>query len=477
MKPQRILAFLLALGVIALGMALLFPKDGIIVGDNIRLVFHIDALSGNADSVNQQRIDSIINEHIEIETDSTTVDTPVADTLPAERIDTAVAKPEPAQTKKAKSRQPIEFARNDAERFQTLAKTLANSDNRQIRILHYGDSQIEGDRITGYLRNLLQRKYGGSGPGLMSAMPPIAQSSAINHSASGNWKVYSIYSKKDTSIHHNKFGIMGSLAQFTPTSAWIEFSPSGQAYKSVQNFTQCNVYYGQNEESFTVKGYVDNQLKWFEEFDPTTDTKRFQWNFEQAPKHFRIEIESEKKLDLYAITLDSPTGVIVDNLPFRGSKGTEFVKLDLAQMKQMGRYLPVSLIIYEFGVNAVTNNSKNYKYYEQNLRKQLQYLKKVWPKAEILVVGVSDMSEKGANGYVTRASVTKVTEAQRNAAFAEGCAFWNLYEAMGGYNSMPVWVGNHLAQKDYTHFNREGGHRVAQMLYDAITEELDASMQ
>ncbi len=475
MKPQRILAFLLALGAIALGMALLFPKDGIIVGDNIRLVFHIDALSGNADSVNQQRIDSIINEHIEIETDSTTVDTPVADTLPAERIDTVVAKPEPAQTKKAKSRQPIEFASNNAERFQTLAKTLANSDNRQIRILHYGDSQIEGDRITGYLRNLLQRKYGGSGPGLMPAMPPVAQSSAINHSASNNWKVYSIYSKKDTSIHHNKFGIMGSLAQFAPTSAWIEFSPSGQAYKSVQNFTQCNVFYGNNIESFTVKGFVDNQLKWFEEFDPTTDTKRFQWNFEQAPKHFRIEIESEKSLDLYAITLDSPTGVIVDNLPFRGSKGTEFVKLDLAQMKQMGHYLPVSLLIYEFGVNAVANNSKNYKYYEQNLRKQLQYLKKVWPKASILVIGVSDMSEKGANGYTTRQSVAKVIEAQRNASFAEGCAFWNLYEAMGGYNSMPVWVSNHLAQKDYTHFNREGGHRVAQMLYDALIEELDSS--
>jgi len=95
----------------------------------------------------------------------------------------------------------------------------------------------------------------------------------------------------------------------------------------------------------------------------------------------------------------------------------------------------------------------------------------VWPKADILIVGVSDMSEKNGDGYVTRSSVRKVIEAQRNAAFAEGCAFWNLYEAMGGYNSMPVWVNSHMAQKDYTHFNREGGHRVAQMLFDAIMAE------
>ena len=89
------------------------------------------------------------------------------------------------------------------------------------------------------------------------------------------------------------------------------------------------------------------------------------------------------------------------------------------------------------------------------------------------MVGVSDMSEKGANGYTTRASVSKVIEAQRNAAFAEGCAFWNLYAAMGGRNSMPVWVESGMAQKDYTHFNRKGGHRVAQMLFDAIMDEYE----
>ncbi|HML84907.1 MAG TPA: hypothetical protein PKE52_07095, partial [Bacteroidales bacterium] len=35
------------------------------------------------------------------------------------------------------------------------------------RILHYGDSQIEGDRISGYIRNRLQGIYGGGGPGFI----------------------------------------------------------------------------------------------------------------------------------------------------------------------------------------------------------------------------------------------------------------------------------------------------------------------
>jgi len=43
--------------------------------------------------------------------------------------------------------------------------------SKSCRIIHYGDSQIEGDRITGYLRNRLQHMYGGSGPGFIPVRP------------------------------------------------------------------------------------------------------------------------------------------------------------------------------------------------------------------------------------------------------------------------------------------------------------------
>ena len=476
MKPIKILAFLIVTAAILAAVAMLFPKDGIELGGGIKL--HFDFADSQADTTQTNIADvveiigntSAIEAELKADTTTLPADTavlPQPDTLPA----APAPKPKPARTNRPRSRQPIEFADDDEVRLAPFFAALANCQNRQVRILHYGDSQIEGDRITGYFRNLMQKKYGGSGPGLMPAVPPVAKSSAIVHSASSNWRVHSIYQKRDTSLHHQRFGIMGSFAQFGGSQAWIKFSPSGQAYKSVKKFTQCNIFYGHADSAFTVKGYANGELLWFEDIDPTADTKRLQWNFEQTLTNFRIEFGGSQSPDIYAVTLDSPAGVMVDNLPFRGSKGTEFVKIDLAQMKQMGHYLPVILIIYEFGVNAVTNRSRSYSYYEENLRKQLHYLKKVWPRAVILVVGVSDMSENGTNGYATRSSVPKVIEAQRNAAFAEGCAFWNLYAAMGGRNSMPVWVESGMAQKDYTHFNRKGGHRVAQMLFEAIMDE------
>jgi lysophospholipase L1-like esterase len=54
-----------------------------------------------------------------------------------------------------------------------------------------------------------------------------------------------------------------------------------------------------------------------------------------------------------------------------------------------------------------------------------------------------------------------------------GCAFWDLYQAMGGKNSMVQWVNAtpSLAEKDFTHFNFRGARIIGEMLYNAIIKE------
>ncbi|MDG2363270.1 MAG: hypothetical protein P8L80_04110, partial [Flavobacteriales bacterium] len=47
-----------------------------------------------------------------------------------------------------------------------------NSDAK-LHVFHYGDSQIEGDRITGRIRSSWQKTWGGSGPGLIPAIQPV----------------------------------------------------------------------------------------------------------------------------------------------------------------------------------------------------------------------------------------------------------------------------------------------------------------
>jgi hypothetical protein len=69
--------------------------------------------------------------------------------------------------------------------------------------------------------------------------------------------------------------------------------------------------------------------------------------------------------------------------------------------------------------------------------------------------------------------VPRLLAAQRSLAERNHAAFWNLYEAMGGENSMVSWVEESpaLANKDYTHVNFRGAHKIAGLLFDYLMQQ------
>ena len=88
----------------------------------------------------------------------------------------------------------------------------------------------------------------------------------------------------------------------------------------------------------------------------------------------------------------------------------------------------------------------------------------------IIVIGVADMSQKQKDDFHTYSSLESVRDALRNAAFKADCAFWDMYSAMGGENSMPSWVFANppLASADFIHFNERGARVLAEMFYNAF---------
>ncbi|RLD73268.1 MAG: hypothetical protein DRJ10_18035 [Bacteroidetes bacterium] len=473
------LHFLLIILIIVVSVALIFPKNGVALGEKVILKFHWSLNSFSNSDVQYADITKIINENQSII---------LEDTLLLIDIEKGIDTVKASAAELNARVHFIEYPAGDLNILNSFFQKLDNSDKSRVRILHYGDSQIEGDRITGYLRNRFQRRFGGSGPGLLPAIPSHAESASIQHFASRNWQAHSVYYKKDTILPHRRFGVLGSFGRFTNykedsivtdssiKTATIEFKRSGMAYSSVNNFNQCRIFYGHCNEKFVVKGFVNDSLIWFQEMDTTQNTQNFQWNFTSTPTDFRVEFESTKSPDIYGISLETKVGVAVDNLPFRGSSGTEFTKLEYNQLKQMANFLKSGLVIMEFGVNVVPHHIKSYSYYERALTRQLKYLKYVFPKTPILVIGLSDMSKRTGNYYESHPNIEKINLAQRNAAKNANCAFWDLYSAMGGKNSMPSWVFAEppLARKDFTHFNRKGGHIVAQMLYNALMHDYES---
>jgi lysophospholipase L1-like esterase len=89
------------------------------------------------------------------------------------------------------------------------------------------------------------------------------------------------------------------------------------------------------------------------------------------------------------------------------------------------------------------------------------------------MVSVGDHTIKKGSRYISDPAVMSMLEVQKRIAKETNIAFWNLFEAMGGEDSMYKWVHNSpaYAYKDYAHFSDAGGARIAELLYDSIMRD------
>ena len=185
--------------------------------------------------------------------------------------------------------------------------------------------------------------------------------------------------------------------------------------------------------------------------------------------------------DVYGIELASRTGVIMDNIALRGSSGTIFTKSDYEQSLKMYKDLNPSLFILQFGGNVVPyiKNQKAIDRYGRWFGSQILRLQQMCPETAILVIGPSDMSTKDKDKYVTYKHLPALIETLKEVSMSNGCVYWDMYSAMGGYNSMPSWVNAEpeLARPDYVHFSAKGARLVANMFYNSLIFEYNKYLE
>ncbi len=476
MKPSGVLLFLLSVCFLLLAGAMLFPREGIRISENLQLRFFSPADLFSAKPAAYADINKILKQQ-EYLNDS--VLTALAGGDYAE-IDTVRANPDSLIASITR----IEFPRNDSALLDPFFRTLRNlpASGQLIRILHYGDSQIEDDRITSLLRNRLQAKFGGSGAGLVPASQLYPYGFSMKQDNSENWYRYTGFGKIDTTIRHRRYGALASYCSFQPyglspasdtTEAWIKFSISPYSYKNTKHFSQCRVFYSHNQEPFLSELYIDSKLQDADLFPTANRLKVIHWRFDSPSEELMLKFKGQSSPEIYGIALDGSGGIAVDNIPLRGCSGLFFTLFDEQLMAEMYKELNVRLFILQFGGNFVPSGLSNYTGYETWFSNQIRRIKKLCPGAVILVIGVADMSVKEKNRYVTNPNVEKVRDALKSAAFKSGAAFWDMYKAMGGENSMPSWVfaDPPLASGDFVHFNSRGSKTIAQMFYNAFILE------
>jgi lysophospholipase L1-like esterase len=476
MKPQHLLLFLLAsLGsFILLGWA--FP-EGLKVGNLNLKFFHVPqneisvAAPQPEKKINQAELLKLQkNAEKLVEADSV-ISTPDGSIVEKESEEI-----EPAAAFHIDSSMALQFPAGDSTILQPFFRSLdsAKAKGELIRILHIGDSQIEGDRISGYIRQRLQQRFGGCGPGLVPFSEPEPSRLYLRMSGFENTEKFQLLGKGKKG-NHNRYSLFHNYFHLKPDSSGslsrgnFSYRLNRQGYKRNAYFESALLMTRNQNTPLLVQSSSGSKR-----YQPSDSLRFSSWKLPKAATEFSFSLSTGTSTDLFGICLDCKSGVAVDNIPLRGSSGLELLKIKPSFLQEQIRRLNTKLIILQFGVNVVPYEAASYTWYENTLVRIIQTMKKSAPGIQVLVIGVSDMARKKDGQWSSFETIPRVIQAQKRACARSNSAFWDMHQVMGGKNSILAWSKTNppLAGKDMIHLTPKGAQVAGEFLFQAIQSQM-----
>lgn len=479
-KPHHVLLFLLSVMLVLAPLVWFSPADGWDLGG-----FRLRFLTFN------KFMSPVKKEHKDItkivtNVDTTMVETPLNDTiLQANNSKSKTGLPTGGKLSTESATQ-ILFNQIGLERLHQLFTKMENAvnSNQKVRILHYGDSQIEGDRMTSYIRQRVQERFGGNGPGMIPALN-VYNTFSFKQKYSPNFQRFTCFG--GSKLKSRKYGTMNTVGRFTPEymdsaermsitsikEAWIEIEPSPMAFGRAKQYNNVDMYYTSCYRPCSVKVYQRGTLIHEDSLIKDGKYHVLHLNFPSTPGKLRYEFSSAVSPNILGFSLEGDVGVQVDNIAMRGSSGTFFGNIDQQLAAKMYADMNTELIIMQFGGNSVPffKDSSGVRHFAKQFKGQLNAIRKLRPSAAIIVIGPSDMSKLEDGVRVTYPYLPACVAALKKVSMEVGAGYYDLYSAMGGRNSMPSWVERGLAGDDYIHFSNRGASIASQLFYDAFSAE------
>jgi lysophospholipase L1-like esterase len=200
----------------------------------------------------------------------------------------------------------------------------------------------------------------------------------------------------------------------------------------------------------------------------------FEIQLASTPNLLKIVMEGKISPDFYGLTLDGDQGISLDNVAMRGSSGTVFAILNSNHFHQMYKELQPKILIFQYGGNTIPylKDSLEVREYAGYLKNHINWVKRKTMNASVIFVGPSDMSTSENGQMKTYPLLPYLNKVIKQTCIDNGIAYWSMFDAMGGENSMKHWVDQKLAANDYTHFSIDGTKIISELFFQALYLDL-----
>lgn len=346
--------------------------------------------------------------------------------------------------------------------FKTaLAAQKSGTATRPLRVSYFGDSLTADDSITHVLREKLAALVGAGGPGFVFAQPPHAYNRhrAVTRASTGTWRINGISS----SIAPDRLLGFGGSAE-SEGHASIRLA-------ATTPIARVDVHYLAQPRGGKLAVFVDGKL--VQEVATAAPHKRAAFVAVPVPEGTkRVELRAAGRVRLFGASLEASRGAVVDNLGVVNATAKQMVKYNLAEhWRNQLAHRDADLVVVMLGTNEaewLSATGHGMAEHEQLFGALLATLRAGNAEASCLVVSPLDQLDWRALEMPPRASVPAMVEAQRRAAKANGCAFWDVYGWMGGKGSARAWHKRGWVMKDFQHPTSTGAAQIADALYRAL---------
>ncbi len=338
---------------------------------------------------------------------------------------------------------------------------------------HWGDSVLGNDGVTSAIRRRLQARFGDAGHGfhVLGRYNLAYRHQGVWYRDRGGWNSCEIIFKCRKDGYYG-YGGVTSQSSGGGTSRW---RTTKEGFGS--RVSRFEFWYMKQPDGGQFQLKVDGEVE--RVIDTSADELQDGFEIvelEDGPHEFEVRAIGKGSARGFGVVLEREgPGVVWDGLALIGSFTQRLDYQDPEHIANQMKHRKIDLMVFMLGGNDVQRQKMDLVHtmqpYEDEYAAVIRKFRAGRPQASCMIMSLVDHGERvGRHGIRTLKIVPKLVESQKKVALAEGCAFFNTFEAMGGEGSIARWyhARPQLAGADFAHPTSEGHEVIAALLYQSL---------
>lgn len=352
--------------------------------------------------------------------------------------------------------------------FFTRFQSLLTFGDRQLNIIHFGDSHIQADWFSGRMRDQLQNfiQGGNGGRGFVFPYSVAHTNNPYNYkiTATGNW----------TNCRSIQYGVNCPLGlagySITTSDSFVTLSIYPTNFVSTRyDYNRIRLYYECGDKDLDISltnidsGIVAERM----EHDGVAE-----WNLTDAVKTFDITIRRTDSvphpLTIYGLALETDDpGIIYHSAGVNGAEVISLLRCNL--LARQVQSLNPDMLIFSFGTNDAYGKNFNKDTFANRYHRLIEEARKYNPDIPVIITTPGD----NYHGRYMNPNNDKAEEAIFSLANKYGYCVWDFYDVMGGLGSMSAWMHEGLAGSDKVHLTKAGYQLQGDLFFEAFVRSFD----